>query len=157
MRLSQKIKCLKKKLNKLLFVEKMSDLMGEQKNDIERAIINSGEYRIKKEHSHLAVEPSRWFKMNREQRQRKIDRFMKAVIKDINDRPSTSSGAPSSPLESLELPSKLKESMRMKAHDIANDETAIVRAPGDECAWIVRSYHGKRPHYVKSVQIKLFV
>ena len=74
---------------------------------------------------------------------------MKAVIKDNNDRPSTSSGGPSSQLDSLELPVQLKESMRMKANDLANDETAIVQAPGDECAWIVRSYHGQRPHYVR--------
>ena len=88
--------------------------------------------------------------MNREQHQRKIDRLMKAVIKHNSDRPSTSSRAPSSPLDSLELPLQLKESMRMKAKDLANDETAIVQAPGDECAWMVRSYHGKRPHYVRA-------
>lgn len=87
--------------------------------------------------------------MNRDQRQRKIDLFMKAVIKDNNDRLSTSSQVPSSPLDSLELPMQLKESMRMKANDMANDETAIVRAPGDECAWVVKSYHGKHPHYVR--------
>ena len=132
------------------FVEKINDLIVEQKNEVERAIISTGEYRIRKEYSHLAVESSRWFKMNREQRQRKIDRFMKTVVTDNNERPSTSSLASPCPLDSLELPSQLKESMMVKANDLANDETAIVQAPGDDSAWIVRSYHGKRPHYVKA-------
>ena len=74
---------------------------------------------------------------------------MKAAVKHNKDRPSTSSRALSSPLDALELPLQVKESMRMKANDLANDETAIVQAPGDECAWMVRSYHGKRPHYVR--------
>lgn len=74
-----------------------------EKNEIERAIINTGEFRIRKEYSNLSVAPSKWFSMNKEQRQRKIIGFMKAVIKDSNDRPSTSSQA-ASPLDSLELP-----------------------------------------------------
>ena len=80
--------------------------------------------------------------MNREQRQRKIDRFMKAAIKGNSDRPSASS--------LLDSPFQLKESMMMKANDLANDlandRTVIVQAPGDECTWMVR----KCPHYVKA-------
>ena len=113
------------------FVEKINDLILEQKNEVERAIIRTGKYRIRKECSHLAVESSRWFKMNRGQRQRKIDRFMKAVVTDNNERPSTSSLASPCPLDSLELPLQLKESMMAKANDLANDETAIVQAPGE--------------------------
>ena len=64
------------------FVEKMCDLMDEQKKEIECAMIGTGQYRIRKEYNHLAVDASRWFKMNREQCQRRITRFMRALIND---------------------------------------------------------------------------
>ena len=127
------------------FLEKMKRLMEGQKQEIERAIIGSGEYRLRKEYHNLAVESSKWFKMTTEQRQRKIDRFMKATIQ-VN--PPTDSNCP---LDLLTLPSQLKKSLWEKANDLVKDETAIVRAPGDgdESAWMVKSYSGKRPHFVK--------
>ena len=53
------------------------------------------------------------------------------------------------PLDALAVPQYLKESIWKKAQDLANDESAIVQAPGEECAWCVKSYSSKRPHYVK--------
>ena len=47
----------------------------------------------------------------------------------------------------------LKESMTKKANDLVHDEMAIVRAPGDEGGWIVRSSSGKRPHYVSASKL----
>lgn len=127
------------------FVEKMKRLMEGQRQEIERAIIGSGEYRLRNEYRNLAVESSKWFKMTTEQRQRKIDRFRKAAV--VVDQPPHSN----CPLDILSLPSQLKESLWEKASDLAKDETAIVRAPGDgdESAWMVKSYSGKRPHFVK--------
>ena len=83
--------------------------------------------------------------MTTEQRQRKIDRFRKAAV--VVDQPSRSN----CPLDILSLPSQLKESLWEKASNLAKDETAIVRAPGDgdESAWMVKSYSGKRPNFVK--------
>lgn len=91
------------------------------------------------------METSKWFKMTMEQRQRKIDRFMRSTVQ-VN--PRTDSRCP---LDVLALPSQLKESLWEKANDLVKDETAIVRAPGDrdESAWMVKSYSGKRPHFVK--------
>ena len=130
------------------FIEKMKSLMTEQKREIERAIVGSGEYRLRKEYQNLSVESSRWFKMSTQQRQRKIDRFMKAAVQDDFDQPSDCS----CPLDVLSLPPHLKTSLWEKANDLVNDEAAIVRAPGDadECAWMVKSYSGKRPHFVKA-------
>ena len=70
---------------------------------------------------------------------------MKATIQ-VN--PPTDSNCP---LDVLTLPSQLKKSLWEKANDLLKDETAIVRAPGDgdESAWIVKSYSGKQPHFVK--------
>ena len=36
-----------------------------------------------------------------------------------------------------------------KAQDLSTDVTSIVQAPGDQSAYMVKSYSNKRPHYVK--------
>ena len=54
------------------FVIQMKGLFEVQKNEIERSLFGTGEYRLKQEYSHLAVDPSTWFKMNSDQHQRKI-------------------------------------------------------------------------------------
>jgi hypothetical protein len=107
------------------FVDKMRSLMEGQRQEIERAIIGSGEYKLRNEYRNRAVESSKWFKMTTEQRQRKIDRFRKAAV--TVDQPSHSN----CPLDISSLPSQLKESLWKNASDLAKDETAIVRAPGD--------------------------
>lgn len=53
------------------------------------------------------------------------------------------------PLDILDIPQQLKESIWKKAQDLVADETAIVNAPGEDCAWCVKSYSNKRPHYVR--------
>ena len=45
------------------FVQKMSNLMHEQKQEIERSVINSGEYRIREEYQQYAVDSTRCFQM----------------------------------------------------------------------------------------------
>ena len=127
------------------FVDKMKGLMEEQRREIERAVIGSGEYRLRKEYHHLTVEPSKWFKMTTEQRRRKLDQFMKADLR-IHLSPSEISNCP---LDSLSLPPQVATAMWRKAEDLARDEMAIVQAPGDSNAWMVRSTSSKRPHYVR--------
>jgi len=63
-----------KKLELPDFVSKMKGLFMEQKHEVERALINAGEYRLKEEYCYLTVDYSTWFKMNSDQRQRKISR-----------------------------------------------------------------------------------
>ena len=121
------------------FVEKTKRLMEGHRQEVERAVIGSGEHWLRKEYHNLAVESSKWFKMTME-RQRNFDRFMKAAVQV--DQPSHS-------LDILSLPSQLKESLWEKVNDLAKDKMAIVRAPRDESAWMVKSYSGKRPHFVK--------
>ena len=72
---------------------------------------------------------------------------MKAAVPDDVDQACTSK----CPLDELPLSSQLKESIWDKANELVQGENAIVRAPGDgdESAWMVKSYSGKRPHYVK--------
>ena len=74
--------------------------------------------------------------MTADQRQRKIVRFMKATV-EVNSKPFS---ATVNPLDILELPSSLKASMWEKTQDLSADEAAIVKAPGGENAWMVKSY-----------------
>lgn len=127
------------------FVDKMRALLKEQRNEIERALICTGEYRLRDEYKYLEVEHSTWFKMTVDQRQRKISRFMKATV----EANSKSCSATENPLDVLELPSSLKTSMWEKAQELSMDEASIVKAPGCENAWMIRSYGSERPHYVK--------
>ena len=62
------------------FVNKMKTLFEEQKREVERSLIGTGEYRLKEDYHYLQVESSTWFKMTLDQRQRKINRFMKAAV-----------------------------------------------------------------------------
>ena len=64
----------------------MKNLMVEQRREITRAIIGSGEYRLRKGYEHLSIEPSKWFKITTQHRQRKDDWLMKAAVKDELDQ-----------------------------------------------------------------------
>ena len=51
------------------FINKMRGLLEEQRHEVERALISTGEYRLRDEYRYLQVESSSWFKMTRDQRQ----------------------------------------------------------------------------------------
>ena len=127
------------------FVEKMKVMLYQQRQEIECALIDSGQYRVASGYESLRVDSSQWFRMTAEQRSRKIDCFMKAVVHDRH-APTTYS----SPLEKLNLPHHLKESLWKKAHDLANHDSQITNAPGEESAWMVKSYTARQPHFVQS-------
>ena len=134
------------------FVDKMRSVMEEQQWEIERAVVNIGEYRLRKEYRHLSVESSKWFKLTSDQRKRKIDRLMKAPF--VLDLPSTSHSSTSipCPLDSVQIPSHRKFSRWEKAKQLSEDESSIVQAPGDADGWMVKSYSGPRPHYIRKLK-----
>ena len=83
------------------FVHKMSNLMHEQKQEIESSVINSGEYRVREEYQQYAVDSTHWFQMTSDKKTRKINAFMKSQIyRPANTLVSTSK----CPLEILGLP-----------------------------------------------------
>ena len=92
--------------------------MQEQRHEIERAILDTGEYKLRDEHRVLGVSPSKWYKMNAEQRLRKIQKFMKAPVQD-NAKQAASAHCP------LIYPTTID--LWKKAQDLV-DETAIVQA-----------------------------
>ena len=102
---------------------------------MERALISTGQYRLKDDHNYLEIESFLWFKMTHDQRQRKISRFMKAAVDVSSSRISQIEN----PLNSLDLLENIKDSMWEKAQNLSKDEASIVKAPGSENAWMINS------------------
>ena len=131
------------------FVESMKALITEQRSEIEKAVATYGEYRVVSRHSNLACERQKWFKMSGKQRQNKINRFMKAPIALVSHVDSDNEDVQmQTPLDCLSLPPNMAKTIWSRANAIVEDETAIVQAPGDEVAFIVKSVSGQKPHYV---------
>ena len=53
------------------------------------------------------------------------------------------------PLNALKIANSLKQSMWAKAQDLTRDDNSIVKAPGSDTAYMVRSYSNERPYYVQ--------
>ena len=43
----------------------------------------------------------------------------------------------------------MKDTVWRRAQSLANDESAIVKSPGDQLAWIVKSLSNQQPHFVR--------
>ena len=52
-----------------LFNAKMRELAKQQQQEVEKAIIGFGQFRIRSQYSFLSVEEDKWFQMSQEQRQ----------------------------------------------------------------------------------------
>lgn len=133
------------------FVESMKTLIIEQRREVEKAVAMYGEYRVVSCHSNLACERQKWFKMSEKQRQSKINRFMKAPIVALSlvDSDNEDAQEQVTPLDCLLLPPNMAKIIWSRANSILEDESAIVQAPGDESAYIVKSESGQKPHYVR--------
>ena len=96
------------------FVDKMKEIMTEQRNEIEKAIAPCGEYRVISQYNNLSCDRSKWFKMTEKQRDAKISHFMKADVEcgDADSEEGCSqSGTLSTPLDCLNLPPHLKNKL----------------------------------------------
>ena len=134
------------------FVDKMKELMTEQRSEIEKAIASCGEYRVIPQYSNLSCDRQRWFKMTEKQRETKISRFMKADVEfgdADNEEECSQSSTLSTPLDCLDLPPHLKKTIWTNANSIFGDSDAIVQAPGGSTAYIVKSLTGQKPHFVQ--------
>ena len=137
------------------FITKMSEMMFQQRREIERAVLNSGEYSVQEQYHHLTVETTKWFQMTVDQRNRKVARFMKAPVATPASISASNSECPLDVITCL--PKQQLHGIWSKADSLAEDESAIKSAPGDEAAWMVKSYSGKQPHYVKSGKTSGFI
>ena len=130
------------------FIGKMGEMMHNQKQEIERAVLTSGEYRVREEYKHMTVATTKWFQMTIDQRNRRVATFMKSPIHQQATHSNPISDCPLSVISSLSK--HHLEMLWSKAKVLAEDESAITQAPGDNPAWMVKSTSGRQPHYVKS-------
>ena len=99
---------------------------------------------------HLAFQSQKWFKMNEEQRCRKIEKFMKAPVScETVHRNSerTSQSSVVNALAVLELPLYMKDTVWHRVQSLAN-ESALVKSSDDQLAWIVKSLSNQQLHFV---------
>ena len=128
------------------FVDSMKAMITIQRTEVEKAVASHGEYRMASQYSSLSCDQQKWFKMSSKQRQGKIASFMKASVTP-SIKINTSSGImqeQSSPLESLMLPTNMAKTIWSRARSIV-EEAAIINAPGEDTAYIVRSNSGQNP------------
>ena len=156
-----------------MFVQTMKDLLQEQKQEIEKAMIGIGEYKLLPSYSDLEVPHGQWFKKNEKQRHRLLDRFMNAAVRggqnadlatvevsedqssegffcQAQDTPSTSN-----PLKCIGLPAGIQSSMWDKVQRYLEDKSSYTRAPGvlDYSCVLVKSTSSTRPHFVERTGI----
>ena len=60
------------------FVEKMKTLIATQKEEIERAVVGMGEYRLSHQFSHLATDTRKYFQMSEKQREKALKQLFSA-------------------------------------------------------------------------------
>ena len=133
------------------FVDKMKELLIEQRSEIEKAVASCGEYRVLPQYRNLSCDRHKWFKMTEKQRDAKISHFMKVDIRcgDADCEEGGSHSTLSTPLDDLNLPPHLKKTIWTNANSIFDDSNAIVQAPGDSTAYIIKSLSGQKPHFIR--------
>lgn len=159
------------------FVEKLCELIEEQQQEVEKAVVGCGKYYL--ECSSFEVPQEKWFGLSQEQRRQLLKKFNDAPITSSLAESSASSNKPhpaepslpgssqstsstSTVLISQQLSAKLSplsgklglpllavEGIAKKAAEILQTDGAIVNAPGQpSSAKMVISRAGKRPHLV---------
>ena len=147
-----------------LFIEKVKELVNEQRREVERAVIGRGKYRILEQYQSFIVPESQWFLMTPAQRKNHLSKFHTAAVKDPNDIlqcsdsmdtnispivPHTLSCDVTNASEKLDIPLPCLQGIWSKAEKLLTTKEAIVPAPGQAPeARMVLSYSGKVPHMV---------
>ena len=73
-----------------IFNEKVKRIVKQQQ-EMEKAVISYGEYRLRSQYSFLAISEEKWFKMTQDQRLRWIQKFNVCAVRPCTDEgPSTS-------------------------------------------------------------------
>ena len=75
----------------------MKEMVKQQQQEVQKAIIGYGQYRLRSQYSFLAVTEEKWFRMSQEQRQRCINKFNAATIRQMVSSKELNSARISSP------------------------------------------------------------
>lgn len=132
------------------FVNSMRTLLSKQRQEIE--MVSMGEYCVLPKYSHLAYEHTKWFTMSPKQRQAKDGQFMKHTVEEENTTKTCRSKVDINPLTGSGLPSHVANTIWNRAHSLVQEDSAIIKAPGDDTAFMVKSISGQHPDYVKTTK-----
>ena len=160
------------------FISKLRELASEQQQEVEKAVIGRGKYKLRQDYKHLEVSETKWFAMSRDQRSKHLKKISTISVSDTNDfstedcadsftmtspthgstmKSSTHGSAMKSSLSAdimclapyIGLPVAALEAMCAKAKELTETDGAITLAPGQSpLARMVLSRTGKRPHLV---------
>ena len=73
-----------------MFIEKVQELVAEQKQEVERAVVNRGKWRLRSQYRYLGVQEQAWFTMTAQQRQRHLSRVHSVSLMEADDTSSHS-------------------------------------------------------------------
>lgn len=151
--------------------------MDDNQNEMEKAIIGQGQYRLKPQYKHLCIPEDTWFKMTTEQRLNQIKKFNSCLVRatvarsiltdSINTQQSNHqliTGKFALDSESIALsykeafantkvPQSTAEGIWTKASMLVSEENAVVVAPG--CGAkdrMVKSKSEAVPHFVRVME-----
>ena len=156
-----------------IFNKKVKKAVDDHQNEMEKAIIGQGQYRLKPQYKHLSVPVETWFKMTTEQRLNRIKKFNSCKVRttiahsvltdSVNTLQSNQLTAGNFALDSerialsykeafanTQVPQSTAEGIWTKASMLVSEENAVVVAPG--CGVkdrMVKSKSGTVPHFVK--------
>ena len=156
------------------FVESIKNLFEEQKLEIEKAVIGSGEFKLLPKYRDLEVQQMEWYKKTDKQRLRVLERFNCAPLRgltpkigereqahqrsDESSNPTTetpsdqvSEPSTSNPLGSSDIPLGIQVPMWSKVQKYLEDKSSYTKAPGvkDYLSILVKSSSTNRPHFVE--------
>lgn len=146
------------------FVQEMSILIGQQREDVDSAVTNTGPYQLAEEfRDHLVLE-SVWFRKTVEERGRILKKFHAKPMSPVQTTTSpevsslvetkslTSSANLSVTLTDItSVPQRVLLGIQQKAISLLTREGAIVEAPGNTTnpAFMIASQTSARPHFVQ--------
>ena len=136
----------------------MKSLYEDQKQEIDKAVVGIGEYKLSSPYLSYGVEAKDWFKKNQKQRDRILDHFGKAKLsqadrdvgtsshgtqetdpftderdideRDIDERDAASGPSTSNPLKCTKLPASIQQSMWAKVISFLEDNSSYSKSPG---------------------------
>ena len=116
-----------------------------------RAVLGKGQYEIRQEFQHLAVNDQQWSKLTKEGRMRKLETYMKSSMapaaettSDVLLLPVTASicGVNTVPMSTL-------TAMFDKANHLLQMSNNVVPKPSASDDWLIVAGHGNAIHIVK--------
>ena len=73
------------------FINKVKEVITEQQQEVEHAVISRGKYQFREQHNHLEISKMKWFPMNSKQRKKHLHQLQHVQVSDSVNTSSLSS------------------------------------------------------------------